>query len=128
MALPTLPLTGRPLADVAVFSVQRRSGERNKRPWIVRWSLNGRQRSRAFRTKAEAERYRSTLLVAQQSGEAFDELTREPVSWPPLADEARAPEWAGRCPAAPWPARAPRAAPSPVERLSRLTTPTYTPH
>src|SRR3546814_5279945 len=96
MALPTLPLTGRPLADVAVFSVQRRSGERNKRPWIVRWSLNGRQRSRAFRTKAEAERYRSALLVAQQSGEAFDDLTGAPVSWQPLAELGRAHERADR--------------------------------
>ena len=85
MPLPTLPLTGRPLADVAVFSVQRRSGERNKRPWVVRWSLIGRQRSRAFRTRAEAERYRTALLVAQQSGEAFDEspANRSPGSRSP---------------------------------------------
>src|SRR3546814_10365390 len=120
MALPTLPLTGRPLADVAVFSVQRRSGERNKRPWIVRWSLNGRQRSRAFRTKAEAERYRSALLVAQQSGEAFDDLTGEPVSWQPLADEARAHEWARRWLAEHCPEWAPRTRTSAVAALTRL--------
>lgn len=120
MALPTLPLTGRPLADVAVFSVQRRSGERNKRPWIVRWSLIGRQRSRAFRTKAEAERYRSALLVAQQSGEAFDEHTGEPVSWQPLADEMQAHEWARRWLAEQWPDWAPRTRVSAVEALTRL--------
>src|SRR3546814_16215606 len=120
MALPTLPLTGRPLADVAVFSVQRRSGERNKRPWIVRWSLNGRQRSRAFRTKAEAERYRSALLVAQQCGEAFDDLTGEPVSWQPLADEARAHEWARSWLAEQWPEWSPRTRASAVEALPRL--------
>lgn len=120
MALPTLPLTGRPLADVAVFSVQRRSGERNKRPWIVRWSLIGRQRSRAFRTKAEAERYRSALLVAQQSGEAFDEHTGEPVSWQPLANEMQAHEWARRWLAEQWPEWAPRTRVSAVEALTRL--------
>lgn len=120
MPLPTLPLTGRPLADVAVFSVQRRSGERNKRPWIVRWSLIGRQRSRAFRTKAEAERYRSALLVAQQSGEAFDETTGEPVSWQPLADEAKVHEWARGWLAEQWPEWAPRTRASAVEALTRL--------
>jgi integrase len=105
---------------VAVFSVQRRSGERNKRPWIVRWSLLGRQRSRAFRTKAEAERYRSALLVAQQSGEAFDELSGEPLSWQPLADEAQAHEWARRWLAEQWPEWAPRTRASAVEALTRL--------
>lgn len=120
MALPTLPLTGRPLADVAVFSVQRRSGDRNKRPWIARWSVNGRQRSRAFRTKAEADRYRSALLVAQQSGEVFDEQTGEPVSWEPLADQVQAHEWSRRWLAEQWPEWAPRTRASAVEALSRL--------
>src|SRR3546814_9385531 len=60
------------------------------------------------RTKAEAERYRSALLVAQQSGEAFDDLTGESVSWQPLADEARAHEWARRWLAEQWPEWAPR--------------------
>jgi hypothetical protein len=35
--LPRLALIGRPLADVAVYGVQKRSTERNKRPWIARW-------------------------------------------------------------------------------------------
>ena len=120
MSLPTLPLTGRPLADVAVFSVQRRSGERNKRPWIARWSVVGRQRSRAFRTKAEAERYRSGLLVAQQSGEVFDEHTGEPISWQPLADQVQAHEWARRWLAEQWAEWAPRTRVSAVEALTRL--------
>jgi integrase len=108
------------LADVAVFSVQRRSGDRNKRPWIARWSVNGRQRSRAFRTKAEADRYRSALLVAQQSGEVFDEQTGEPVSWEPLADQVQAHEWSRRWLAEQWPEWAPRTRASAVEALSRL--------
>jgi len=53
----------------------------NRQHRFVRWSLDGRQRSRAFRTKAEADRYRSGLLVAQQSGErtrasAVEAITR----------------------------------------------------
>lgn len=78
MVLPKLPLTGRPLADVAIYSVQHRSAERHKRPWVVRWSVDGRQRSRSYRTKAEGERFRSGLMVAVQSGEAFDGATGEP--------------------------------------------------
>jgi hypothetical protein len=51
MALPVLSLAGRPLADVLVFGVQRRGGERIKKPYVARWSVNGRQRSRSYRTK-----------------------------------------------------------------------------
>ena len=120
MALPTLPLTGRPLADVSVFSVQRRSGDRHKRPWITRWSVNGRQRSRSFRTKTEADRFRSGLLVAVQTGEAFDEATGEPVSWQPLPDQVQAHEWARRWLAEQWPEWAPRTRVSAVEALTRL--------
>ena len=120
MALPRFPLNGRPLADVSVYSVQRRSGDRNKRPWIARWSLNGRQRSRAFRTKTEAERYRSGLLVAAQSGEAFDDATGEPLSWQPLPDELRSHDWARRWLAEQWPEWAPRTRVSAIEALTRL--------
>ncbi|MGH9184405.1 MAG: hypothetical protein ACRD0U_01085, partial [Acidimicrobiales bacterium] len=120
MALPTMPLTGRPLADVAVYSVQKRSGERNKRRWIVRWSLDGRQRSRAFRTKAEADRYRSGLLVVQQSGERFDHDTGEPMSWQPLPDEIQAHDWARRWLAEQWNEWAPRTRASAVEAITRL--------
>jgi integrase len=120
MALPTLPLNGRPLADVSVYSVQRRSGERHKRPWITRWSADGRQRSRSFRTKAEAERFRSGLLVAVQSGEAFDPETGEPMSWQPFPDQMRAHEWARRWLAEQWPEWAPRTRVSAVEALARL--------
>lgn len=120
MALPRLPLTGRPLADVRVFGVQRRAGERHKRPWITRWSVAGRQRSRSFRTKAEADRFRTGLLVAVQSGEAFDEATGEPVSWQPLPDQVQAHDWARRWLAEQWPEWAPRTRVSAVEALTRL--------
>lgn len=120
MPLPKIARHGRPLADVAVYGVQKRSGPRIKRPWIVRWSVVGRQRSRSFRTRAEAERYRSGLLVAQQSGEAFDEVTGEPASWLPLPDEVRCHEWARRWLAEQWPEWAPRTRVSAVEAMTRL--------
>src|SRR5262245_35679347 len=120
MALPTVLRSGRPLADVAVYGVQKRTGERNKRPWVVRWAVTGRQRSRAFRTKAEADRFRTGLLFAQQSGEQFDDATGEPLSWQPLPDEARVHDWARRWLAEQWVEWAPRTRRSAIEALSRF--------
>jgi integrase len=100
--------------------VQKRSGDRNRRPWIVRWAVDGRQRSRAFRTRPEADRYRSGLLVAQQSGERFDGETGEPVSWQPLPDQVQVHTWARRWLGEQWPEWAPRTRASAVEALTRL--------
>jgi integrase len=68
----------------------------------------------------EAERLRSALLVAAQSGEAFDEVTGEPVSWQPLPDQMKAHAWARRWLAEQWPEWAPRTRVSAVEALTRL--------
>jgi integrase len=108
------------LADVAVYGVQKRTSDRNKRPWIVRWSVVGRQRSRAFRTKAEADRFRTGLLVATQSGASFDDTTGEPLSWQPLPDQVQVHEWARRWLGEQWAEWAPRTRRSGIEALSRL--------
>jgi integrase len=120
MVLPQIAGSGRPLADVAVYGVQRRSGERIKRPWIVRWAVVGRQRSRSFRTRAEADRFRSGLQLAQQSGERFDETTGEPASWAPRTDQLRSHEWARQWLAEQWDEWAPRTRVSAIEALARL--------
>ncbi|HWG74116.1 MAG TPA: site-specific integrase [Acidimicrobiales bacterium] len=105
---------------MAVLHVQRRSGGRHKKPYIARWKIDGRAFSRSYRTKGEAERVRSALLVAVQSGEPFDEATGEPVSWQPLPNEVQAHEWARHWLAEQWPEWAPRTRVSAVEALSRL--------
>ena len=67
---------GRPIQEVKVFGVQdRRSTAQARLPWIVRRSIEGRQRSKSFRTRAEAERYRLLLLQAVHAGERFDDAT-----------------------------------------------------
>ncbi len=76
--------TRRPVPDVAVFGLQRRAGERHQRPWIVRWAVCRRQRSRSFLTRAEADRHRAALLLVVQRGEPFDEANGEPATWQPL--------------------------------------------
>lgn len=69
----------RPMQRVKVYSVQdRRNDERVRLPWVVRWVVEGSQRSKSYRTKAEAERYRVALLQAVQYGERFDRATGEP--------------------------------------------------
>ena len=79
---------GRPIQEVKVYGVQdRRTTARATLPWIVRWSIDGRQRTKAFRTRSEAERYRSLLLAAVHDGNRFDATTAEPATWqPPLSD------------------------------------------
>lgn len=119
----TLPLTGRPLANVSVLNVQHRTGERHKKPYITRWKLDGRAFARAYRSKAEADRVRSALLVAVQSGEVFDEVTGEPMSWQPLPeqpDQVQAHAWARRWLAEQWSEWAPRTRVSQVEAITRL--------
>ena len=56
-----------------VYGVQdRRSTAQAKLPWVVRYTINGRHRSKSFRTRAEAERYRGSLLQAVLAGGRFD--------------------------------------------------------
>lgn len=64
---------------VRVFSLQHRPD--SKSPWLVKWRVDGRSKTRAFRTKAESEVYRSRLITASGSLEWFDTNTGEPVSW-----------------------------------------------
>jgi len=52
----------RPTQRIQIFGIQdRRSTPQATRPWVVRWSIEGRHRSRSFRRKVEAQRFRSQL-------------------------------------------------------------------
>jgi integrase len=112
----------RPFQQVRVYSVQNRRGaERRTSPYVVRYSIDGRHRSRSFRTKAEAERYRSELLKAIHAGDRFDLDTGEPASWSlPLADLA-VHQWVRRWLAEQWPEWQPRTRASAVEAVARFT-------
>jgi integrase len=112
----------RPIQQVQVYSVQNRRGaDRRKLPYVVRYSIDGRHRSRSYRTKAEAERYRSELLKAIHAGDRFDLDTGEPASWSlPLADLG-VHQWARRWLAEQWAEWQPRTRASAVEALARFT-------
>ena len=58
----------------------------------MKWRVDGRDRTRSFKTRAEADRYRSGLLLAVQEGQPFDPGTGKPVTW---VEHGRAPTWWG---------------------------------
>jgi integrase len=111
-----------PIQRIRIYGVQsRRSDERVKLPYVVRHSIDGRQRSRSFRTKGEAERYRTELFKAQHAGDRFDVHTGEPMSWHlPLADLG-VHAWARRWLDSQWSEWQPRTRSSSVEALARFT-------
>ncbi len=107
--------------EVQVYSIQdRRSSDRVKRPWVVRWSVDGRQRSKSFHTRSEADRFRSLLMNAVQRGERFDEVTGDPSSWQPSLSDTNVCDWARRWLGEQWVEWQPRTRNSAVESLAKL--------
>src|SRR5689334_22643578 len=83
------PIVDRP-QKVQVFSLGKpRSG--TGRRHYVKWRVDGRDRTRSFKTRSEADRFRSSLVSAVRAGDLFDEATGEPVSWRDVVDEG--PTW-----------------------------------
>ena len=87
----------RPTQTVKICDVQdRRATVQAKLPWVVRYTIDGRHRSKSFRTRIEAERYRGLLLQAVQDRASIDETTSEPESWQTPLRDVRIHEWARR--------------------------------
>lgn len=57
----------------------RERPERRK-PFMVRWTVSGREKSESFMTKGLAESRRAKLMTAARDGEAFDEQSGLPSS------------------------------------------------
>jgi integrase len=107
--------------DVRIFGIQDRSSRPSARkPKIARWKVDGKGHSRSFRTKAEADRFRSRLLIAQQDGERFDRATGLPASWLPQGADALMHVWARRWVAEQWPEWQPRTRRGDVYSLARF--------
>jgi integrase len=106
---------------VHVHGIQdRRASERVKKPWVVRWSVESREKSRSFRTRGEADRFRTRLIGAHAVGELFDPATGEPATWRPQLADCTVYDWARRWFGEQWPEWAPRTRKSAAESLSRL--------
>ena len=113
----------RPMQVVKIYGVQdRRSTTQAKLPWVVRYTIDGRHRSKSFRTRVEADRYRGRLLQALQDGSRFDESTGEPDAWQTPLGDLGVHEWARRWLADQWAEWQPRTRTSAVEALARFTT------
>lgn len=111
------------MQTVKVYGVQdRRTTVQAKLPWVVRYTIDGRHRSKSFRTRAEADRYRSLLLQAVQAGGRFDETTGEPESWQTPLRDLRVHEWSRRWLAEQWQEWQPRTRTSATEGLARFVT------
>ncbi len=113
----------RPIQRIKVHGVQdRRNAERLRQPWVVRYTIDGRHRSKSYRTRSEAERYRGALLQAVQHGDRFDVSTGEPESWQIPLGDLRVHEWVRRWLSEQWPEWQPRSRASAAEALARFVT------
>ncbi len=113
----------RPMQVVKIYGVQdRRSTTQAKLPWVVRYTIDGRHRSKSFRTRIEADRYRGRRLQAVQDGGRFDESSGEPDAWQKPLSDLRVPEWARRWLAEQWSEWQPRTRTSAAEALARFVT------
>ena len=45
---------------------------KDKRRYRVKWRIDGRDKTRVYKTKGEAEHYRAALLKAVAEGQVFD--------------------------------------------------------
>lgn len=52
-----------------------------KSPWLLRWTIDGHERSRSFETKALAADFASELRRAKRDGLRFDQNSGRPLSW-----------------------------------------------
>ena len=77
---------------VQVFALGRpRPGaDKAQRRHYVKWRVDGRDRTRSFKTRVEADRFRSGLLGAVQDGQRFDVASGEPTAW---LEHSGAPTW-----------------------------------
>jgi integrase len=64
---------------VHIFRVQKREGA--VRPYIVKWRVEGRDKSNAFYTKREAEDRKRKLERAKEDGLIFSSSTGLPLEW-----------------------------------------------
>ena len=73
----------RPEQRVQIFSIglPQEGTPRGGRRYRVKWRVDGRDKTRSLKTKAEAERLQARLQMAAIEGEGFDLATGLPMSW-----------------------------------------------
>lgn len=108
-----------PLQKIAVWKLRdRRSSRPTARPWVVAWKVDEVARSRAFATKAEAEQFRSQLIVARTAGVRFCARTGLPEAMLRPAQTPTVFDWAVRWIDTEWDTAEPRTRLALVESLA----------
>ncbi len=106
---------------VQVFSLglPTKGTPKDRRRYRVRWRIDGRDRMRRFKTRAEADRFRSRLQTAVVDGEKFDPMSGLPTAWERSTDTW----WSWSCQwlALKWPSWAGHSRKSGVETLVAIT-------
>jgi integrase len=77
---------------ITIMRIQDRRVRGTNRPWIARWTVDGREHSRSFETEALANDFTASLRAAVRQGHMFDGRTGMPSAWlasrEPLVDFA----------------------------------------
>lgn len=66
--------------DVRVYKTRIYKGTKVT-TYRVRWKVGSREWQDAYRTSAQADSFRSSLLTAARNGEAFSQATGRPLAW-----------------------------------------------
>jgi len=82
--------------DVRVYRTEVYKGSRVT-TYKVRWKVGGRLWKEGFRTAAQADSFRSSLLIATRKGEAFSLVTGKPMAWERTKTDVGWYEFACRC-------------------------------
>jgi integrase len=88
-------------------------------PYIVRWSFDGVQRSKAFPYQTPADRWRSKLVTAASEETRWNAKTGLPTTWD-ATDQMDVAEWSRRYVLAKWAKRAPQTRRSLAEAIALL--------
>lgn len=64
---------------VSIFSLGY--NQKRPKPHLVKWTASGRHKTRAFKTKSEAQKFHRRLQRALEDGLDFSSSTGLPVSW-----------------------------------------------
>ena len=106
-----------------MFSLGRpRAGvEREARRYYAKWRVDGRDRTRSFKSRAEADRFRTRLATAAHDGLEFDATTGLPVAWLPTTSGPTWWTWSREWLDLKWPQWSGHTRRTAVESLTALT-------
>lgn len=107
--------------SVQVFSLglPKPGTPKDRRRFRTKWAVDGRHKTRSFKTKEQAERLRSQLQQAVRDGQRFDLETGEPIKW--AQSTATWWSWSTEWLALKWPQWAGNSRKSAVESLVAVT-------